>query len=97
MSLEPDRMVVLITDDERPNSAPKVVRCTRNSSIASADGRMPALPNRELRVSMPFTRKLLLLSRWPATDSVESLRPAQLVAGDDPIPMGTAPAEICAS
>ena len=75
----------------RPNSAPKVERCTRNSSTASAEGRIPALPKRELRVSIPFTRKLTLVSRPPATESVESLRPVQLVAGEVPMPIGDRP------
>ena len=81
-------MVVLMIAELRPNSAPNVERCTRNSSTASAEGRIPALPNRAFRVSTPFTRKLLLVSRPPATESVESPRPVQLVAGDVPIPMG---------
>src|ERR1044071_1522622 len=36
-------MVVLLIAELRPNSAPNVVRWTRNSSIASAEGRIPAL------------------------------------------------------
>ena len=43
---------------------------------------MPALPKRALRVSMPFTRKLLFDSRPPAIDSVVSLRPVHDDAGD---------------
>jgi hypothetical protein len=74
MSFVPGRIVVLMIAELRPNSAPKVDRWTPNSSIASAEGRMPALPTRECRVSIPFIRKLLLVSRPPAIDRVESLR-----------------------
>ena len=58
---------------------------------------MPTLPKRALRVSMPFSRKLLFDSRPPAIDSVMSLRPVHDVAGETPMPMGIAPAESCAS
>ena len=71
----PDLMVVLITAALRPNSAPKVERWILNSWIASTLGRTPALPKRALRVSIPFSRKLLLDSRPPAIDRVVSLRP----------------------
>ena len=90
-------MVVLTTDALRPNSAPNVDRWTLNSSIASGLGRMPALPKRAFRVSMPFTRKLLFDSRPPLIESVVSLRPVQVEAGDTPMPNGTAPDESCAS
>jgi hypothetical protein len=65
--------------------------------MASVDGRSPALPKREFRVSMPFTRKLLFVSRPPAIESVESVRPVQEVAGEVPMPTGAASAEICAN
>ena len=81
----------------RPNSAPNVPRCTENSATASADGLTPAFPKREFRVSMPSTRKLLFVSRPPSIDSVESLLPVHDVAGEVPIPIGAAPAEIYTS
>ncbi len=49
-------------------------------------GRMPALPKRALRVSIPLTRKLLFDSRPPAIDRVVSPRPVHDVAGRDADP-----------
>jgi hypothetical protein len=95
--LVPDLIVVLMIAALRPNSAPKVDRWILTSWIASMLGRIPAFPNRALRVSMPFTRKLLFDSRPPAMESVVSPRPVQLEAGDTPMPMGVAPAESWAS
>ena len=61
------------------------------------EGRMPTLPKRALRVSMPFNRKLLLDSRPPAMERLMSLRPVQLEAGEVPMPMGTDPEVMAAS